>query len=343
VDGGPESADAGCSGSVPLPPDSGGNAANVALGGSVIMGSNCGSPSADETPAHAFDNSVQSKWLCFLQASDGFTLPSITYRFEGGATYAVNGYSITSAGDVPERDPTGWVFQGSRDEGATWDTIDSQDNQAFAARLQTNSYVIPNCVAYGRYRFVITSIAGNPTAVQILQVAEIQLFGPQGHGPTDLQNRAIGGTVTTTATCGGANANETPPHAFDGDLASKWFCASNMAPSVDIALTTPAAINSYSVTSGNDLPDRDPKSWMLQGSNDSGEVDAGADAAADGGAEAGSWVTLNTQTDQSFANRFQTLSYSFANTTSYARYRFVVTANNGSVDFQVGEIMLFGN
>ncbi len=86
------------------------------------------------------------------------------------------------------------------------------------------------------------------------------------------------------------------------------------------------------MTSGNDSPDRDPKTWMLQGSND-----------ADAGADAGSWVTLDTRTDQAFTNRFQTLSYSFTNATTYSHYRFVVTANNGSIDFQVSEIMLFGN
>jgi len=126
--------------------------------------------------------------------------------------------------------------------------------------------------------------------------------------------------------------NETPPHAFDNDPGSKWFCGANVAPSIDIALTAPHAINSYSVTAGNDAPDRDPKSWLLQGLNN---VDAGTDG--------GTWVTLDTRANQMFANRFQTLSYSFANTTAYSSYRFVVTANNGSIDFQVSEIMLFGN
>jgi hypothetical protein len=328
-----EAADAGCTGSTPSTPDAGGNAANVAQGGIVIMGSSCGNNvSAAETPPHAFDNSVQSKWLCFLQASTTFALPTVTYRFAGGSTYAVNAYTITSANDSPDRDPSGWQLEGSSDDGATWATLDTRANQTFANRFQTNSYVIPNCAAYGRYRLIVTSIAGVPATAQIFQVAEIQLFGPQGHGPTETANRAIGGTVTTTSTCGGTNPNETPSHAFDGDLVSKWFCGGNTTPSVDIALVTPRAITSYSVTAGDDASDRDPKSWMLQGSND-----------ADAGPDGGTWVTLDTQTNQAFANRFQTLTYSFTNATTYSHYRFLVTANNGSIDFQVGEIMLFGN
>ena len=269
-----------------------------------MLGGNCGNGSADETPVHAFDNSIQSKWLCFVQASDAFAVPPVTYRLAGGSTYAVNAYTITSANDAPDRDPTSWRLEGSLDEGATWATLDTQVGQTFASRFQTNAYVISNCAAYGRYRFVVTATAGGLGSGALFQVAELQLFGPQGHGPTDLVNRAIGGTVTTPSTCGGANVNEAPAKAFDGDLGSKWFCGSNATPSIDIALTAPRAITSYAITNGNDAPDRDPKSWMLQGSND---------------ADAGTWTTLDTQTNQVFANRNQTISYSFTNATSYRK------------------------
>jgi hypothetical protein len=41
------------------------------------------------------------------------------------------------------------------------------------------------------------------------------------------------------------------------------------------------------------------------------------------------WATLNTQTNQSFTNRFQTIQYPIANTNSYVFYRLNITANNG--------------
>ena len=48
--------------------------------------------------------------------------------------------------------------------------------------------------------------------------------------------------------------------------------------------------------SANDAPERDPQDWTLQGSND-GQT----------------WTTLDTQVDQSFAERFQTKQYPVAN------------------------------
>src|SRR5260221_10992779 len=58
-------AGAGCTGSIPPSPDARGNGANIAQGGSVMMGSHCGGVSESETAPHAFDNSVQTKWLCY--------------------------------------------------------------------------------------------------------------------------------------------------------------------------------------------------------------------------------------------------------------------------------------
>jgi hypothetical protein len=260
-----------------------------------------------------------------LQGGANTGLPTIEYRFAGAPAYAVNAYTVTSANDAIERDPSAWRLEGSDDEGLTWSLVDTQTGQAFPNRNQTNSYTINNCSAYARYRFVVTALAGVST---IFQVAEIELFGPQGHGPRETTNRAAGGTVTTPSTCVTNNPAETPDHAFDDKLTTKWFCGGNTTPIVDVALSAPRTITSYSVTSGNDSPDRDPKDWILQGSND---LDAGV------------WTDLDTRTGQIFANRWQLITYTFTNTTAYANYRFMVTANNGSVDFQVAEIKLFGN
>jgi hypothetical protein len=311
-----------CPGDVPPLPGSVGSRNRVNQAGVAVMPSSCGVMPAAEMPPNTFDDSTASKWLCFLQGPT-FDLPNIEYRFSSGTAYAVNAYTVTSANDNAPRDPKDWRLEGSNDDGATWSLVDVRTNEAFAGRLQPNSYVITNCVAYARYRFVVTAIAGDPSVEQRFQVAEIQLFGP-----THPTNLTIAGTVTTSQTCGGNNPAETPAHAFDDDISSKWFCGGATTPMVDIALAAPHAVNAYSVTSGNDAPDRDPKDWILQGSNDP---------------DAGTWVDLNTQTGQTFVVRTQTLTYTFTNTTAYANYRFKVTANNGSADFQVAEIKLFGN
>jgi hypothetical protein len=312
-----------CTGEAPPLPGTAGAATRVTQGGDTLMSSVCNSPQTEQAP-NTFDNNTGTKFLCFMANNTAF--PNIEYRFADAAGYAVNAYTVTSASDAQGRDPMSWRLEGSNDEGVTWSLVDIRTNQTFANRLQTNSYVITNCSAYIRYRFVVTGLF-DPNSTTF-QVAEVMLFGPQAHGPSEPTNDAIGGAVTIPQTCGGTNPLETPDHAFDDRLQTKWFCGGQTTPSVDIALVAPHAVTSYSVTSGNDAADRDPKDWILQGSND---LDAGV------------WTDLDTQTGQTFANRYQLKTYTFTNATAYSNYRFKVTANNGSIDFQVAEIKLFGN
>jgi hypothetical protein len=321
-----------CPGAAPV--DAG--AENVAQGGGVLMVTNCGGAnvSVNEMPIKAFDNDTATKWLCFLQNRQ---LPTIEYRFLAGSTYAVNAYSVTSANDAAERDPGSWRLEGSND-GTTWTTVDEQSGQVFPFRFQTKTYTFSNCTAYARYRFVITELAGgDASTAAIFQVGEFQLFGPQGQVSPLPPNRTKGGVVTATA-CVTNNTRETPPFAFDSDFSTKWFCGNNPVPIIEIALTGPQpdggvgpasrTITAYSISSANDSPDRDPKSWTLQGTNSVG-----------GGA---TWTVVDTQNNQAFANRFQTNTYTVATPAAFTRYRLAVT-NNGSNDSQIGEIMLFGN
>ncbi|MCC3371522.1 discoidin domain-containing protein [Cohnella sp. REN36] len=134
---------------------------------------------------------------------------------------------------------------------------------------------------------------------------------------------ATGGTVT--ASQGGSPSGEEKEKAFDGSSATKWliFAASGWIQ-YQFGSNAAYAATSYSITSANDYAARDPKNWTLLGSND------GA-----------TWTTLDTQTNQTFASRFQTKSYSFGNTTAYKYYRLNVTANNGGAELQIAEIGLY--
>lgn len=51
----------------------------------------------------------------------------------------VHNYVITSANDIPDRDPVDWKFYGSQtgDDGS-WIELDVQTNVKFADRFQTN-------------------------------------------------------------------------------------------------------------------------------------------------------------------------------------------------------------
>ena len=86
---------------------------------------------------------------------------------------SVGGYALTSANDVPARDPQAWVLEGSND-GQTWTVLDRQQlSGPFAGRLETRHFAVATPAPYRHYRFTFTPIAG----VSHFQVAEIALDG----------------------------------------------------------------------------------------------------------------------------------------------------------------------
>jgi hypothetical protein len=75
-------------------------------------------------------------------------------------------------------------------------------------------------------------------------------------------------------------------------------------------------VERYAVTSSIDKVPRDPKDWQFQGSNDGS-----------------SWTTLDTQSNQTFAERYQMKTYAVVSPASYRYYRLNITANNGDAAF----------
>jgi hypothetical protein len=114
--------------------------------------------------------------------------------------------------------------------------------------------------------------------------------------------------------------------AFDGDSNTKWYDSNSGPASLTYQYNSAAvAINSYSITSASDVAQRDPKNWTLQASNDGVN-----------------WVTLDTETNQVFANRGQANAYSFSNTTPYQYYQLAISANAGGLSYgtQLAELKL---
>ncbi|MDQ2720008.1 MAG: DUF1735 domain-containing protein [Bacteroidota bacterium] len=120
---------------------------------------------------------------------------------------------------------------------------------------------------------------------------------------------------------GGPDANEGSKKLVDGNYNSK-FLTDGFPQAFWVQLTFPTAqiIGAYTITSGNDAPERDMKDWNLAGSNDGT-----------------TWTVLDTQTGETFSGRNLTKRYEFTNTTAYMQYRINVLANNGSNLIQVSE------
>jgi hypothetical protein len=256
-----------------------------------------------------------------------------------GASVPITSYRITSAGDTPGNDPKSWTFQGctggcTAGADAGWVTLDSRSGETFASRLLSKSYAFSNATAYSQYRLRVTANAGGSN----VQLREVQMF--DGGGAVVALpgvDRTESGTVTWTGKpCSTA---ELATRAFDNLMtatgATRWCALAlpSAARPVSAAYTvaTPFAATSYRLTSSADTPARDPKSWTFEG------CDGSCTVGSDGG-----WVTLDSRSNEAFASRYLSKTYTVANAVPFAQYRLRVTASNGdTVRFQLGELQIF--
>lgn len=133
-----------------------------------------------------------------------------------------------------------------------------------------------------------------------------------------------GGIITAQFT-NTSKPSENFPSLIDNNLATKYYQSGKKALWVRYESKAPAMVVRYTLTSGNDVPERDPKNWSLLASNN------GAD-----------WVILDTRANETFSGRG--LKRTFAinnNTTPYIYYRLDITANNGHTGTQFAEWELF--
>jgi hypothetical protein len=119
----------------------------------------------NETAAKAFDGLTSTKWFNASGGNTGW----LAYYFGGPAKIVIR-YDITSANDVPGRDPKDWQFQGSQD-GITWVTLDTRTGETFPSRFLTHQYTITNLTAYTHYRLNITANNGDSNGLQLSELA----------------------------------------------------------------------------------------------------------------------------------------------------------------------------
>ncbi len=147
----------------------------------------------------------------------------------------------------------------------------------------------------------------------------------KGGGPELVNATGLGGQVT--AQYNDSPTGEGKEKAFDNSDYSKYLTFHDKAwIQFSFAQGQQYALSSYSITSANDYPARDPRDWRLLGSTD------GAN-----------WVTIDTRSGQLFSGRFQTKNYGCNSQMPYRYYRFDVTKNNGGRETQFAEVRLFAS
>lgn len=208
-------------------------------------------------------------------------------------------YKLISSSTNSATDPRDWQLLASND-GWTWTVLNSKTNQVFTHRRQARRYPLQNETPYRYYRLNITANRdGNDGGVRL---AEFQLWSED------------------TPPVASASAEFLPwqsaAKAFDGDKDTKWY--NNGAGDIgwlqyEFGGGEGRALSRYTLTSGNDVPERDPKDWQFQASND-GEI----------------WTNLDTEANQHFESRQQTKSFSFVNRVPHRFFRLNITATRGA-------------
>jgi alpha-L-fucosidase len=128
---------------------------------------------------NSIDENSATKWCL----GHGNRFPIIWQAEVIGPRAPVTSYALTSANDMPDRDPAAWRFSGSRD-GVNWTLLDERKEQpAWEKRNTKKTFTLSNATAYSHYRF---EFLGVHNGAPMFQLSEIALL------PTPI----AGGTVT---------------------------------------------------------------------------------------------------------------------------------------------------
>lgn len=131
-----------------------------------------------------------------------------------------------------------------------------------------------------------------------------------------------GGTITSQFASN--KANENFPNIMDNKISTKYYQNGKKALWVQYQSTVAAIVTRYTITSANDVPDRDPKDWTLAGSNNGT-----------------TWTVLDTRKDEDFPTRFLTRTFNIDNTEPFVFYRLSILQNSGNNNTQFAEWELF--
>lgn len=263
--------------------------------------------------ANTIDGSTSTKWCIQTNAA------IVPWQVELPQPAALSSYALTSANDVPARDPLGWTLYGS-DDGWNWTALHTVSLSApFEQRQMTKNFSFANSRAWRHYRFDFR----HDTSVPHFQLAEVRLDG------VALDDTA-GPSVSSPSGHGGEDnwsPNEDISCSVDGNPATKWCVASADAEVLwQYDNRQAVVVTGYSLTSANDVPQRDPKGWTLQGSTDGVN-----------------WTTLDVrQPGPAFSARLQKLDFSFSNGSAYRYFRFKFQRDTAASHFQIADVTLSG-
>ncbi len=309
-----------------------------------------GPPPAGEVVDHVIDD-IGQKYLNFLDLGSGFiVVPS------AGPT-VLEGVRFFTANDTPERDPASFQLFGSVSGADGIFTLISEGplalpdgrNEDVDAALTAESFqqtvFFENTQAFTAYRLVFPTLkdAANTNSMQI---AEVEFLG-EAVGLTDITSPGdalvrVDGSNDDDADAGPPPAGEVVEHVID-DVVQKYLNFLDLGSGFIVSPQAGATVLSgMRIFTANDVPERDPASYVLEGSTSGPEGDftliAEGGLALPDARNEGEENPLPLET-----SAFQEIS--FSNNIAYTDYRltFPTLKDAGNTNsMQIAEVELLG-
>lgn len=239
-------------------------------------------------------------------------------QYEATSGALLNAYALASGNSDAASDPKAWRLLASND-GESWTEIDAQSNQTFDKRNQIKNYSL---TPTEKYRYFRLDISENNGASNELNLAEWQLYGS-----TLQDNSLTKGNGTLTAQYNGDVNGEKYTEVIDNKADTKYLVKDKSDLWLQYETTERYVLKSYSITSADDNPERDPKNWTLYASTDGSE-----------------WNEIDHRENERFGARGMTRTYnSEVINNPYRYFKLHITDNNGASDTQMAEWQLFGD
>lgn len=222
-------------------------------------------------------------------------------------------------------DVTKWKIEYSKD-GQTWNRLRATTTRMVGmgdiALFTYNRPTTGNTYSGRYYRLTATG-------TNTIRIAEWQLFGfafnPDGNTayfPADVTQGLNPDKQISGHPEGGTN--ESFKQLTDKQLTTK-YCASGTGFYIQCVPDKAYRFHSYTVTSANDAPERDPKLWSLSGYNPQE-----------------GWIELDEQRDFNFPGRYTTMKFRIDSDKEFTAFMFEVSSVHSGTRVQLAELQVFG-
>lgn len=170
------------------------------------------------------------------------------------------------------------------------------------------------------YKVSIFPIVGNLPSVDAIWLTNTQTVTVQ---PVVINLMSIEGEISDQYNNSRSPEGERVIYVIDNDPNTKYL-AFEQTTWMMWKMNRTFIATKYVLTSANDAPGRDPKDWILEGSDDGIN-----------------WTELDRQSNFSFSDRFQKATFNLSNRTAYSHYKLTVLSNHGDGLFQLADWILY--